>query len=94
MLTHIQCLQRNCDSRNLALSPLCALEGLQSLAWLDDAKAIYTSSGKRDLKFVKCLLYFILEKSGNFVFISSGVETPNFLAEKEGRLGKVQGQYL
>jgi hypothetical protein len=37
---------RPCDSRNLALSPLCALTGLQSVPWLEDAKATYTSSGE------------------------------------------------
>ena len=32
---------RPCDSRNLALSPLCSLEGLQSLPWVDDAEQVY-----------------------------------------------------
>ena len=43
---------RPCDSRNLALSPLCALTGLQSLPWLEDAEATYTSSGEASPAFL------------------------------------------
>ena len=38
-------LGRPCDSRNLALSPLCHLEGLQSLPWLEGAMEAYVSAG-------------------------------------------------
>ena len=45
-------MERACDSRNLALSLLCPLTGLESFPWLEDAVTEYKTRGREIPSFL------------------------------------------